>query len=205
MATTYNLIFKNNSDQVGDICVYQTDPNIKDPYVMSLAWYAKRTNPDVTDKFTWTIDYCYVWDETGELIPGVTFEASQTVGGDLKENNSIEFTKENGAYQFDNLVTDKDYNGTLHIQCDDTVPPKEAAVGIGMSGAGTFVRQAEPNMGFSFTPHPQYWVTFGNFEQGQVIDITQISQVGQVQFPPNVYSMTATLNADNTWTVEPTT
>lgn len=36
------------------------------------------------------------------------------------------------------------------------------------------------------------------------MDVTSVSNPVQIEFPVNVYSMTATLNADNTWTIQPT-
>jgi len=73
-----------------------------------------------------------------------------------------------------------------------------------MSGSGTFVVQAQPNMNAIFTFHPEYWITFGNFKEGEVLDITQITNKAQITFPPNIYSMAAILNQDNTWTIKPT-
>ncbi len=200
----YEIIFKNNSDHQGDFCVYQQDPDNTDPLVMSLAWYSKKTNPNVKDTFNWTIDYSFVWDETGELIPGVLFEASECLPADLTSDNFVSFSKENGAYWFQDQQTKQAYVNRLAISQDGSIPASEASVGVGMSGAGTFVRNAEPNMVYQFTPHPEYWVTFGTYEQGQVMDITTITQTAEVDFPNGVYSMTATLNADNTWTVAPT-
>jgi hypothetical protein len=55
-----------------------------------------------------------------------------------------------------------------------------------------------------FTPHPEYWIAFGNFTTGETIDSSSMTNPAQIVFPPNVYSMTATLNADDTWTIAPT-
>lgn len=56
-------------------------------------------------------------------------------------------------------------------------------------------------MNLVFTPHPEYWVTFGNFVQGQVLDVEEISSCIRINFPPNISHVKATLNMDNTWTV----
>ena len=38
----------------------------------------------------------------------------------------------------------------------------------------TFVKPAQPNMDMKFTPHPEYWITLGDFEKGEVLDIGEI-------------------------------
>lgn len=81
---------------------------------------------------------------------------------------------------------------------------KEASVGIGMSGSPTFAVQAQSNMSLMFTPHPNYWITFGNFESGQVLDLEAITDCSMVEYKENCYEMTAILKGDNTWEVEAT-
>lgn len=198
----YTLLVKNNSTLEGDICVYQTSPDINDPKVMSLAWFSEHAHPTTNLKFDWNLDYCFIWDETGVLKPGITFEASQMWKANLAGNNKVTLTYKNGAFTFSNQEAGPS-DGILYIGEDRTIPIDTASVGIGMSGAGTFVSQASPNMNLSFTPHPVYWVTCGTFKQGQVLDTTEITNAAQVEFPPNVYTMLATLNPDNTWTVAP--
>lgn len=199
----YSLVFVNNSTQEGTVCVYQQDPNITNPDVMSLAWFAKPAAPTTTIIFTWGIDYDFVWSETGVLRPGVLFVASQTWPTDLSSENQVTFTNQDGAYTFADQQAGPQA-GSLYITEDGTIPPNQASVGIGMSGFGTFAVQAQPNMNLVFTPNPQYWVTFGSYTQGEVMDISEVNNPAEIVFPPNVYSMTATLGANNEWTVAPT-
>lgn len=200
--TKYNLVFHNDSSQFGNLCVYQTNPDITDPNVMSLAWFAKKAYPTTRMSFTWDTSYHFVWDETGVLRPGVIFDASQSWEADPKASNQVTFSYENGAYTFRDLGRGPRPN-SLYIAEDITIPPNQASVGIGMSGSGTFVVQAQPNMNLMFAPHPKYWVTFGNYQQGQVLDITEITNKSEVLFPNGVYTMEVTLNGDNTFTVVP--
>ena len=201
--TQYTLIFVNDSTMTGDACVYQEDPDISEADVMSLAWFAQGAAPTTTIEFDWTTDYSFVWSQTGVLDAGVMFTASQTWPANLSNANQVEFTKEGGIYTFQNQMAGPN-DGTLSIMQDSTVVSQEASVGIGMSGSGTFVVQAQPNMTAMFTPNPQYWITFGTYIQGEVLDITTISDSALVEFGPGNYSMTAILQADNTWSVVPT-
>ncbi|QRK09334.1 hypothetical protein JQX13_04080 [Archangium violaceum] len=203
MSVNYSLLFVNNSTNLGNACVYQTDPDIGVPNVMSLAWFSKTTAPTTKSRFTWTVDYDFVWSEVGVLEAGVLFEASQSWRADLSTTNRVGFTHEGGAYTFTNQSKGPK-SGTLYIAQSASIPLKQAAVGIGMSGKGTFVVQSQPNLNLTFTPHPKYWITFGNYDQGEVLDIGAITNPAEIEFPPGVYSMTAILNKDNSWTVKPT-
>lgn len=197
--SNYSLTFINNSDQEGDACVYQQDPDLGVANVQSLAWFTKAANPTTTVEFDWSIDYSFVWSETGNLVPGVVFIASQAWAADLSTTNQVTFTN-NGAFTFENQTVGAG-EGNLYITEDGTIPVDVASVGIGMSGFGTFAVDAEPNYNLVFTPHPEYWITFGTYTQGEVMNISESTNAAQISFPANVYAMTATLNADNTWTI----
>ena len=200
---TYSITFQNNSSNAGSACVFQSNPDIYVPGVMSLAWFAKYAYPTTRILFKWTTEYDFVWSETGELAPGVLFASSQIWPADLTEKNKVTLTHQGGAYTFTNQ-TKGPQQGCLYITEDSTIPLKMASVGIGMSGSGTLAVQAQPNMNLTFMPYPEYWITFGNFIEGEVLDITQITNKAKITFPPNIYSMAAILNQDNTWTVKPT-
>jgi hypothetical protein len=210
--TQYTLRVNNNSTNMVDMCTFQKDPNIGVPNVMSLAWFAKTAWPSTNLAFRWTIDYSFSWSETGELKPGVYFDASQTwpadpsvdgVSTDRSGGNQIGFSHESNAYRFTSTPTPGAQTGSLYIKQDAKIPLKQASVGIGMAGSGTFAVQSQPNLNLTFTPHPKYFLAAGTFTQGEVLDVGSITNPVEIRFPANVFSMTATLNEDNTWTVVP--
>ena len=200
----YSLTFVNNTTNAWSACVYQTDPDINIPNVQSLAWFAEVAAPTTTVLFQWQIDYAFTWGETGPLVPGVIYSASQTWPANLTTTNQVTLTQPQSPqgpyYTFSNQTIGPN-PGSLYISEDNTVGLGNASVGIAMSGAGVFVVEAEPNLNLIFTPHPVYWITFGMYEQGEVLNITEITNSQEIAFPPGVYAMTATLNADNTWSV----
>ena len=201
--TQYQVVFVNQSDIAGNACIYQQDPNLIMPDMFSLVWLAQAAKTTVVI-FQWSIDYCFVWAHTGQLVPGIVFSASQVFPANLSTTNEVTFDKINGEYTFKNRAAGPT-QGSLFIKETTNIPLNDAAVGIGMSGRGTFVVQAQPNINLDFTPQPEYWIAFGNYVQGEVIEPSQMSGQAQISFPPNVYSMTATFNPDYTWTIEPTT
>jgi rhizosphere induced protein len=198
-AVTYSLRFINNSDMTGDVCVFQQDPGLG-PNIIPLAWFAQPAHPSTNIKFQWTIAYDFIWSQTGELQPGITFDASQTWPADLSSINQVTFNYSFGAFTFDDLTTGP-RPGSMYILQSASIPPDEASVGIGMSGQGAFAVQARSNIRLSFTPHPTYWIAFGTFTQGEVLDISEMTQAKEVPYITNIYSMTAILNEDHTWTI----
>lgn len=204
-AVQYNLIFKNDSVNPGNACVFQQDPDLGVENVMSLAWFSKYATPTTQVQFSWGIDYCFVWGQTGELVPGVIFAASQTWPADLSTSNAVtlDYDAAHNAFTFENQTSGT--NGILTVFEDGTIPLNDASVGIGMSGAGTFVLPAQPNLQLNFTPHPTYYIAFGNYFPGQVLNISEMTNVQEIQFPTGIYTMKATLTAQNTWVVTPVT
>lgn len=98
--TKYKLTFANHSTNVGDVCVYQNDPDIGVHNVMSLAWFAKRTAPETIVTFSWEINYNFVWSETGQIKPGIVFTASQTKDADLENKNQVTLKHPDNYYTF---------------------------------------------------------------------------------------------------------
>ena len=201
--STYKLIVQNHSSLEGDVCVYQTAPDVAGSNVQSLAWVTAYAHPTTAITFTWSPDdYCFVWQETSKVSSGITVAASQTWQADLTGQNQVTLTYRNGGFTFENLQAGPT-SGSLSIMQDASIPVNTASVGIGMAGAPTFMCQAMPNMNVTFTPQPAYWVAFGSFTQGQALNVTEITNPAQITFPPNVYTMSVTLNPDNTWTITP--
>lgn len=202
MATNYSLTVHNNSRNYGNICVFQTLPD-QPQNIVSLAWFSKAAHAGTSVEFEWKTTYDFVWSDQGELKPGITFKASQVIEADPADitKNSIGFVKEYDAYRFE-ATPKTTREGNLGIYTNQTVPHGEASVGIGMSGNGTFVVTATPNYNFVFQPHPRYWVAFGTYKVGEVMDIESMSNIVEVKYDPDVYNKVLTLNSDNTWSID---
>lgn len=71
-----------------------------------------------------------------------------------------------------------------------------------MNSSPIYATQAEPFMMTSFSLNsPKYWITFGNYKLGEVLDAPMVSNNAQISFPQGTYSMKAVLNPDMTWTI----
>lgn len=199
---TYTLNFDNQSTNTWSLLCFQQQPTGLPMDYFSLAWFSKMAVPNSKVTCRWQIDYSFIWQQTGLLRPGVKFTASQNVASDgLTKMNQIDFGLHQGqAYGFTNQQDGP--AGALTINQASTIPNKQASVGIGMSGGGTFVVQAQPNIKASFVPTPTYYIAFAqSVQEGEVLNISQLTAVQEIKFPVNEYEVTATLTAGNTWDV----
>ncbi|GAA2577671.1 hypothetical protein GCM10010435_62300 [Winogradskya consettensis] len=214
--TTYELAITNQSDQELDFCLYQDNPNISNSKVMSTAWLKKTLAPTSQGKFTWTVDWSFMWDETGTPAPGVSFEVGQTWPADPSASNTwstptvggdqvnLTYNASNDTYTFETGKGQHNpppQDGILYIYQQNPIPPGQASIGLGMSGKPVYALQAEPNLHANFDATPVYYITAGTYTEGIVLDVTQITEKAEVQFPTNVFSMTATLTSTNIWSV----
>lgn len=200
--TSYSLTCVNNSQMSGSFAIFQKPPPMTVPgNVFSLAWFARPTAISSTVTFTWGLDYSFVWSETGVLQAGINFAANQSRPAYPNGQNIVQLTKDSfGATTFANPGSTGAL-GSLTIQQLPNVAPGRTSVGVGMAGSGTFAVQAAPNMTAVFTPHPNYWVIFGNYRTGDVMDIEDITSAVEVTYGGALTSRTATLGLNNVITV----
>ncbi len=198
MGTQYSLTCKNQSSLLGSFAVFQRAPSITVPAnVFSLAWFARPAHPGTQVTFTWMVDYSFVWSETGILQPGITFNASETLPADPFVQNFTQLTEDVYGATYFTQPNPSGTVGSLTIQQLSNVVPNRTSVGVGMAGQGTFVVQAAPNMTAVFTPHPNYWVIFGNYETGQVMDIENVTGEVEATYAGSLTSRTVILQPNN--------
>lgn len=200
--TIYTLDVLHNGTDCGDICLYQTYDGQMDD-IRPLVWFNKTAHPGTRLRFEWNINYSMAWSEQGDLTPGVVFQASQIVDADPADTaaNTLLLTREQGAFRFgesDNPTK----AGKLGIVCDSTIPTGTVSVGVAMSGKPAVACVASPNMKYTFMPHPHYWIAFGKFEEGEVIDINRMTQKFEIKYPVNVFSQTVELGGNNSWAIK---
>jgi hypothetical protein len=160
-------------------------------------------HPGTGVTFGWSRNYQFMWGETGVLRPGVVFSPSQSLDADLTTRNSVTL-QYNRGFAFKDQRRDPQSVGRLVVTQDPSIPSGTAAVGLGVSGSAAFAFQAQPNMSMNLNlERPEYWVTFGTYAKGQLLDRWQITNSARVDFPPGVFRMTATLDGGNNWNVQP--
>ncbi len=198
MSDTYTLSVFNDSTQTGHFCIYQAPPDTNIGNIITLAWLAKPAHPSTLLEFEWELDYDFVWTKQTNLRAGSIVNTSQAWSANLSTQNQIDFDLQGDAYTFLN-ASQGGYEGNLYINQSQRVQTKEAYVGIGMSGKGTFLVESQPNMKVVMTPKPTYWLVFSNYQEGQILDTSSVTDTAcQLEFKGTTY-METILKADDTW------
>jgi len=200
MAQQYSLTVNNHASKSAYFMVYQNDPTSWDPNALSIAWFAKYSNPSprAKIKFQWNIDWGFSWAETGTLKAGIQFEASETYQPTGAADNKI-LLDFNGAYFFNGESAGADPDRLYIVESKNIPVNSKASVGVTMGGNTVYAVQAQPNQNLTLSPHPTYYLAYGNYEEGAVIDVSTINNPLRLEYPTGVFAMTTTLNADNTW------
>lgn len=200
----YKLKVKNNSENFGNFCVYQMDPVQKVDDIMSLVWMTKSAQPQNNTVFNWATDYSFSWADNGELMPGTIFKASEVKSINLDveaKTASTLFTDQEQAYRFkqtDQLVP----AGKLGILTDAILPEKSCAIGIHMDKNPAFALEAKPDLNYTFKPNPQYWIVYGDFKEGEVIDPSKLSGALPLDLSEDKSSCTVTLQKDGSLKID---
>jgi hypothetical protein len=199
----YSLVMNNQSANSWIFYVYQRLPQpTGDGF--SLAWFCTPypIQPKARTRFTWQADYEFSWADTGALVPGVEYRASQTESCNPEGANTTELSM-SSAPDLSPAVKNPP-SGSLVIRQAANVPNNRLSVGIGMSGAPVYAFQAGPNMMHTVMAVPNYWIAFGtNVRAGMVLDVDTIMSPAEAKFPNGVYDLDCTLNQNNTWTISP--
>jgi rhizosphere induced protein len=167
----YGIYIHNSSDQ-NDLSaiVYQSDPGMPSN-AKALAWWTKPCHMNTNADLKWNITYNFVWGENGKLDPGAFYDAGEVVTANPTDKNTITLAYPGGGFEFQDWRKQGE-SGTLYIHEANDVPSGKGCVGIGMQGAGTFVFPTHSTgTGYiNFNPHPNYWIAFGSFQAGRVVD-----------------------------------
>ena len=208
--TQYTMNFINNSSFSWNFCCYQQDPGILDKGAFSAAWFVAQTvHPTTQIKFTWTIDYGLSWSRSGTVGPGIIYDASQNWPVTAADN-TITLTKSGGTYTFENQ-RQKGPAAAFNIVQDGTIVSSDG-VGIGISmvvqGSGAsglntiYAQAASANITTQYTVTPKYYVVFAqDIQPSEILNVANMTNTVEVPYDTGVFSMVATLNAQNLWQV----
>ena len=191
--TTYTLECINNSVADWVFYIYQKMPQ-QPRQVFSLAWFASpyKISPGSHIEFDWSIDYSFVWGNSGIVQPGVNYNAGGSKPCSLTGNNQTTFSLDDNAPQLSEPTTGGQA-GSLTVNQAGNVPNLMFATGIGMSGQGTFVQQALQNAPQVYTPEPIYYVAAATQIQMGIVLAQTITGAKEVKYPQSLYKLTATL------------
>lgn len=200
--TKYQLKVINYSKNYGDICVFQTLPDQPDN-LLSLAWFSKAVHPNTAVEFNWSMDYSFTWTESEALRPGAVFSAEEEkkINLEVPAKTASALSVSNEDKPFFKQTEQTVPAGEIGILTDQTMTGEDYAIGINVAGAPAFAMQAEPDLHFTFRPHPQYWVALGDFKKGEVLPPEIMEDAVPIDLNETVSACKLTLSPDGAITV----
>lgn len=195
---TYTIHFTNQSANFWNVCIFQKEEGWE-----SIAWITKKVYTGTSVEFTWVVEYCFTWLETGNINQGISYTARQVVPIMQGYENTATLDFNNGFF-FTDISQNTGSENSLCINQSNNIPVNCALIGIGMAGSPIVTLPAQPNVGIVFTPkeQPIYWITFGDYISGQPIDMNQMTAPYlELKFPPNVNSLYVSIDQGNEWHV----
>ena len=193
MSNQYTLTVTNNSTQKGDFCIFQEQPDSNAQGVITLAWLAKPAHPSTSLEFEWDLEYSFAWANTTDLKPGTIVKTSQEWDANVSSLNKVKFDSDNGTYTLNDQVQGT-RESNLNVKKD-----KQAEVSVGISGKGAFIVPSQPNMNIVMTPKPTYWIVFGDFQEGEILDVEKITKNALRLQYDGTNSMNVEFTGKNRW------
>ncbi len=194
----YQIIIINQSGKFGDVCLFQRDQVMHESSWESLAWITQMLTPEAKRVLSWDISYALYWSNLNTLTPRekcIPSEMVLTNAGDqikLSIQNSVPiFSDQDGKGEMSKLM----------ISIAEDVPNGTVSTGVAMSGKPCFIQSATPGSMQNIILNPTYFLAFGNIEESTVLEEEIIANAIPIYFPPNVFTMYATLHPDNSWTL----
>ncbi|MFA8300660.1 MAG: hypothetical protein ACEPOV_10895 [Hyphomicrobiales bacterium] len=195
----HTVYFSNKSTMSGSICIYLSSTDSQKSDVYSSIWISKYVHSQVNVVFKWDPIYSFCWTELLSSKSGVQVGAFQAYDTDLSESNLITLDYDKGFY-FENKR--KEQNTYLNIDQDVNVPNNRGYCGLGMSSFPAILTNTHPNIKESFDPKVIYNMVFGNYERGELHNITSFSNTQELDFPSNDPTLSIILNERNQWEVQ---
>lgn len=207
------LIFENQSSLTSHLCVYQSPPKTSPSEAMTVAWFCqpfpaklKEGKSQVILNWIEPENYDFIWLQKGQLTSDISFTVSQILPAERKTKNEVTLTQSSlDVYSFTQQKQGSKPN-ILVVHQDQTITSHQVFVGISMAGNATALVQALPNVTTTFevSQNPEYWIFWGNYKTGQILNINQINNKEKIEFKGNLTSVIAILREDNVLAIEPT-
>ncbi|MCU1456451.1 MAG: hypothetical protein JWL73_543 [Actinomycetia bacterium] len=207
-ATASTVQIVNNSGAMTMAYVFVTAGYTPVP-LQSTAWLTTyELLPGTSSSLKWDTSTQLMWADQ-QLATGISFEAQQTLSlppAGPGQTGVADLTQQNGSISlqadpmFAGLQT-----GSLAVKTETPNAPvfSGAAVALGLSGSPALVAPAGSDMTTFPVTRLTYWLASGFAGPSQVLGQFETANAVQLDFTPGITSLTATLNADGQWSVQP--
>lgn len=168
---------------------------------MILAWMAAPCPPGNTMVFQWVLKYSILFSNTSNLSPGAQFTSIGGVDVDPVQGDVYTLSADGATYSFKGHSTAiKGTPGTVGAQTDCSVKNNQVSLALGIIGIPVFACDTQTNSVVAFTPKPKYYLAFGQYQQGTVLNEASMSHSIELNFEAmKTYSFTADIDASHNW------
>jgi hypothetical protein len=222
MSDAYSLTITNKSSQPGlQFAVFTQLPSDSGARSrmsgvpgdqFNMAWLVQAIHEGNHYTFSWALEYQIMWAATG-YKPGVVWSG----GGDIdvdpddKDQCTVIFDYAGGDWQLSYDQVSVPTPGKLTVNDTTSIPPYDeqpSTIALAIAGGGTDTGLqplpaigdfAGPNMHQIFTLHPTYFVAAGNFKQGQMVDLNNVTNVYPVSYTGGQTDASVYLDDSNKW------
>lgn len=214
---TYSLTVVNKSSMQGTptFAAFAVLPDMTFDS-LSTAWLTQNIGSTNTYTFTWDLTWGFAWSSSG-VQPGYQWAGSGSLAADPTSETASQasFDYVDGDFVLAQGQGHTQNGYTLWIDDTSNVPQpqlKVSSVGVTLGSPGVTVPSpgpvcvvpAGPNLHQTFTTHPTYWLDAGSYVATQMVDADSLTNPVELVYAEDNYALTAVLQADNTWSVAPT-
>jgi len=207
MTATFSVTVINQSqlDSPATFTLFATVPTVAANPTYALAWQLAQVGTGNTHLFSWPMTWAFAYAGAGVTVGGQWLpEGTMAANPNAATGCSATFAY-NGDFGM-TPATGQPTGTTLWVTDAPSIPvpaTRRSAVGLTLGGAAACATDAGPNLRQTFTLAPSYAIDDDRYVLGQVVDPGTVAQFQALDFGGGS-ALTATLNADNTWTVVPT-
>lgn len=210
MPNAYRLTVVNNSglDMPPPTFAVFADLPISSNYAsLSAAWLTQPVADGNQYTFEWDITWGFAWSASGKQA-GYIWSGSGKLPANPNSTSGCAATLTYEGGDFHLLPSSGTPDGSTLTITDSVMVPgpktKPSMVAVTLNGEPVSVTNAGPNLTQTFTTHPTYYIDAGRYTKGQMVDASSVTRFQELSFTNGETALTAILQKDNTWRVEPT-
>ena len=194
------LAFVNNSQHSGVVIVYQHPPNTATERAFAVAWQALSVAPASRAIFHWSTDYSVALGQSGNVAVGSHFVPRTTLRVDLVAGVQVTVNPSAGTLQ----ITEQGgvEAGALNVSVLQDSTVDRSAVAVRIDGKPSLVVSTPPGVRWTYRPSSTYYVAFGHFMEGMILNTSLIPQSIAVQLEEGADEATVMLVPDGRLSIE---
>jgi len=204
--TQYSIIIKNSSGNTAIIGLFQQQPQqFQKGY--PLVWQSAGVQDGGQVTLTWSLDWGLSYGTSnGHLNNGVQFNVSGPVidanPGSNTNGALVAYDENSSTFIIKSQAINNLPEGCIGLVTDGSFTTQIAQklnmdVCVCVQGVPVAAISGQPNLSYTFSTHPTYYLAIINYKAGVAVDITSLSNPTQATFADGDTELNYTLNDEN--------